>query len=101
MITIIETDGAIAARMPAWINYDPYTRVGRAAVTGAIADASSVLIDREAAVAVAALGGLDHDRVALVVETEDAEARELARLAHAHVVLTADVAAWLHRPAVN
>ncbi len=99
MITIIETDGKIADRMPAWVNFDPYTHVGQALHCGAVADASSVLIDRRAASAIAVLDAFDHDRVALVVDTEDAEARELARLAGVHLVLAGDVEAWLSRPA--
>ncbi len=101
MITIIETGSKIAERMPVWATYDPYTRLIQALDTGAVRDASSVLLDRDAARAVAAVtsDGLDHDRVALVVDTADAEARELARTAQAHLVLTDDVEEWLSRPA--
>lgn len=97
MITVIEIGSKIADALPIWVNYDPYKTVGEAARTDALTTASAVLVDLSASYHVAALDGLDRDRVAIVVDEPDDEAQQVARLAHAEVVATADVPAWLAR----
>ncbi len=95
MIAVIATDPTVVNALPESVNFARYNSLGLAAAAGAIAEASAVLLDCRAVVNAAAMGGLDRDRVALVVAAPNAEAHAMATLAGADVLAPTDVVAWL------
>lgn len=94
MITVIETGDTVTRAVPIWAVVDTYHYVTDAIATGAFDDAEAVLVDRTTA---GSLDRVSRYRVALVVDTVDADAEEIARRAGIDAVTTADVPAWLAR----